>query len=269
MGDDTESPKKRWQPFKRFDGRIEGWRGFLMETAVIGIGVLLALGAEQMVERWTWDRKVARAEEALRGEQESMYTLMAERSMTTPCVLAQLDRLREHILTDESERVPLEPTVDQLGSWVLRSPYRPMSDDVWQAANAEGTIGRMDYERQQLSALSYTLLEGFLNRQEQNFASGTELMILTEPVTLDQTTRLRLLQTISQHRSRVLLQEIVARQIMAVITRLDRAPEPEEVEAVLDQGSGTVAFCRENGYPLADWREDPAQAGAPVEIESE
>ena len=258
---------------KRFRERVLGlkigWRSFGFEVAVVVIGVLIALGAQQLVEQWTWDRKVARAEEALLGEQSAIFALMAERMMITPCVLAQLDGLREHILIDESEREPLEPIVDQLGSWVLRSPYRPMSDDVWQAANAEGTIGRMEYERQQLSALSYTLLEGFLDRQEQNFASETELMILTEPVRLDQTTRLHLLQTIAQYRSRVLLQQIVASQMMAVIFQLERAPKPEDVDALLDQGSGTVTFCRENDYPLADWRDVLEQIDTPNEAEPE
>mgnify|MGYP000224021744 CR=1 FL=1 len=261
MGDQAKPPEKRWQPFKRFDGRIEGWRGFLMETAVIGIGVLLALGAEQMVEQWTWDAKVARAEEALRNEQGAIFILMAERAVVTPCVLAQIDRLREHVLTDEGERQPLEPVVDAFGSWVLRAPYRPISDDVWQAENTAGTVTHMDYERQQYTALTYTLLDGFLDRQEQNFAGQTELLVLAEPIALDQSTKLHLLQTLAEQRARVVLQEIVASQLMTGITELGRAPDASAVEALFTQQSGTIDYCRENELPLGDWRKAMARFG--------
>ena len=46
---------------------MHGWRDFAGEIAIIVIGVLIALGAEQVIESWTWERKVAGAMRRTQG----------------------------------------------------------------------------------------------------------------------------------------------------------------------------------------------------------
>ena len=54
---------------------IHGWREFCNEVGIIVIGVLLALGAEQVVERLSWRAEVREASEDLHVElQDSLFT---------------------------------------------------------------------------------------------------------------------------------------------------------------------------------------------------
>ena len=47
---------------------LHGWREFVGEVGIIVIGVLIALGAEQVVEDWSWRHKVGVVRESLMGE---------------------------------------------------------------------------------------------------------------------------------------------------------------------------------------------------------
>ncbi len=47
---------------------LHGWREFVGEVGVIVIGVLIALGAEQVVERARWAREVRDARAAIHRE---------------------------------------------------------------------------------------------------------------------------------------------------------------------------------------------------------
>src|SRR5947209_17021640 len=47
---------------------LHGWREFAGEVGIIVIGVLIALGAEQVVEAFAWREKVAIVRQSLMGE---------------------------------------------------------------------------------------------------------------------------------------------------------------------------------------------------------
>src|SRR5438270_11253748 len=47
---------------------LHGWRAFVGEVGIIVIGVLIALGAEQIVERWQWRGKVQETTNQLDAE---------------------------------------------------------------------------------------------------------------------------------------------------------------------------------------------------------
>ena len=44
---------------------LHGWREFIHEFTIVVLGVLIALGANQMVENWAWSNKVRHAESAM------------------------------------------------------------------------------------------------------------------------------------------------------------------------------------------------------------
>ena len=74
---------------------LHGWRAFVGEVAIIVIGVLIALSAEQVVERWAWNQKVSAAEQEMHRE---MFwddaPEMIQRASIQPCIDAQLDAIR-------------------------------------------------------------------------------------------------------------------------------------------------------------------------------
>lgn len=77
---------------------IHGWRGFLGEVGIIVLGVLIALGAEQIVRSIEWNHKVHAAEDAMLAElrDDDGPQAYARRGMD-PCVKSALDAIQDAI----------------------------------------------------------------------------------------------------------------------------------------------------------------------------
>src|SRR5689334_672839 len=73
---------------------LHGWRAFAGEVGIIVIGVLIALGADQAVERWQWRAQAEEARTALRNEigQDNLPQAYARLALA-PCLLGKLDQL--------------------------------------------------------------------------------------------------------------------------------------------------------------------------------
>lgn len=74
---------------------LHGWREFAGEVGIIVLGVLIALGAEQVVQSFTWQRDVRDFRAAVDTELEFDLAASEFRVRQTPCLLrrlAELDR---------------------------------------------------------------------------------------------------------------------------------------------------------------------------------
>jgi hypothetical protein len=74
---------------------MHGWRAFVGEVGIIVLGVLIALGAEQLVQSFTWKRDVRDFRAAVDTEIEFDLAASEFRVRQTPCLerrLAELDR---------------------------------------------------------------------------------------------------------------------------------------------------------------------------------
>lgn len=74
---------------------LHGWREVAGEMAIIIASVLIALFAEQLVERWQWQKKIVAAENSMRFELlwddgPQLY----QRWAMHPCVVGRLDAIR-------------------------------------------------------------------------------------------------------------------------------------------------------------------------------
>ena len=72
---------------------LHGWREFAGEVGIIVVGVLIALGAEQLVETIHWRDNVAEARQQLRYEVGDNLKLLAWRNQANPCIERRLDEL--------------------------------------------------------------------------------------------------------------------------------------------------------------------------------
>lgn len=76
---------------------LHGWREFLGEVGIIGLGVLIALAAEQLVETWHWHREVHEFRDAIDrelGSQLDSYRFRMEQEGCVRSRLATLDAWR-------------------------------------------------------------------------------------------------------------------------------------------------------------------------------
>ena len=109
---------------------VHGWRAFVGEVGIIVLGVLIALGAEQVVEWVHWRNEVADARLALNREAAYDLGAVEKRQQEAPCIDRRLGEIRV-LLTGSSSGLHSGPR-SPLGQPQL---WRPRTD-VWQAAMA-------------------------------------------------------------------------------------------------------------------------------------
>lgn len=73
---------------------INGWRIFWGEVGIIVLGVLIALGAQQLVEAINWKREVAGFRDSIREEVNLDLGTYPYRARQKPCITARLDELQ-------------------------------------------------------------------------------------------------------------------------------------------------------------------------------
>jgi hypothetical protein len=72
---------------------LHGWRAFVGEVAIIVLGVLIALGGEQLVESWRWHEKVGVVRTSITGELANDRARWEANVRGVPCALGVIDRL--------------------------------------------------------------------------------------------------------------------------------------------------------------------------------
>ena len=77
----------------RFLRPVHGWHGFVTELAIVVLGILIALTAQQAVDAWHWRGEVS--EFRLAMDDELGYNLGAyeERLSQSPCINRRFDQL--------------------------------------------------------------------------------------------------------------------------------------------------------------------------------
>jgi len=76
---------------------LHGWREFAGEVGIIVLGVLIALGAEQMAEALHWRAEVRDAKSAIHEDMAQSNRVFAYRVAAHDCVAHRLDRIGQII----------------------------------------------------------------------------------------------------------------------------------------------------------------------------
>lgn len=132
---------------------LHGWREVAREMTIIVASVLIALFAEQLVQRWEWRQKVHAATDAMRGELlgddgPELY----QRAAIHSCLLSRLDALRAAIEGGKSRR-EVYALID--GYWVPFHTYETLAHD---AANASDVATHMDVDKHDLFNQAYGMM---------------------------------------------------------------------------------------------------------------
>jgi hypothetical protein len=83
-----------------------GWRAVWWELAIVVLGVLIALAAQQTVEAWNWRAAVAAERVVLRAEVRDNLNSVQDRLVLEPCMTRKLDEIRI-VLERAAARQPL------------------------------------------------------------------------------------------------------------------------------------------------------------------
>jgi len=129
---------------------LHGWREFAGEVGIIVVGVLIALGAEQLVEDLHWRSAVKVQRQALHKEIQGDLSTASYRLLQEPCISR---RLREMLIVFERHkaRQPLGIT-GAVGS----PPVLTATTGAWETASHGETLDHMPLdERLDLGAAFY------------------------------------------------------------------------------------------------------------------
>ena len=131
-----------------------GWNAVVWELAIVVIGVLIALGAQQAVEARRWNDEVRLTEDALTIEIADSVLHASERQMVNRCLTDRLTHLISKVSSNEGpwsgDPMPVNKSpraVTIVAATPYRTPNRPWSGNVWEAAQNGGVFNHMQRER--------------------------------------------------------------------------------------------------------------------------
>lgn len=131
---------------------LHGWRQFVGEVGVIVLGVLIAIGFEQMVERLHWATEVRAARSALREEMQQPDRVFAYRVAAQPCIARRLEEIDVLV-----ERTAKHAQVPRVGS-VIPDIGNALNDNVWETYRASQTLAHFGDRELGLLGVYYTQL---------------------------------------------------------------------------------------------------------------
>jgi hypothetical protein len=118
-----------------------GLREFLKEYAIIVVGVLTALAAEQGVQALDWQRRVADAERDMRAELADDARFAYERVAVSDCATIQFKAIRTALTNNRDAGTPI-PRVKR-----YRFPITAWLTDTWDNARGLQLTGHMPTAR--------------------------------------------------------------------------------------------------------------------------
>jgi hypothetical protein len=132
-----------------------GVREFVKEIGTIVIGVLIALGAEAVVEKIHENRLSDEARAAVRSEINLDLTNMKRRAELEPCIARRLAELADFVVRAEAGEALAPPLT-------IGAPGHPIAfTERWDAATAGGRTSLLSLEEQQSYARAYEQIKGF------------------------------------------------------------------------------------------------------------
>ncbi|MDF8332563.1 hypothetical protein [Novosphingobium cyanobacteriorum] len=239
---------------------LHGWKEFANEIFVIVVGVLIALGFEQVVEELHWRHKVHDGEERLKVELLTLSANLAEYVETAPCVEAQLGRIEAKTLAAGGHIDPV-PLVRSPGlpETVVRMPMRVWSAQTWQTLQQDGTANHLTNDQQNNLNITYQQLDSIQRFNIASLEGWSRLRLAAYPVALSPELRADLLRDIWAQQVRTRAGSLIALQMLARIRRLEFAPSDAEINDRLRRlhtgTAQTVDYCKAGGLPLDDWRQ--------------
>lgn len=251
---------------------LHGWKAFSNEIFVIVIGVLIALGLEQVAENIHWKHKVAEGEERLREEALDNFVKAAQQVMLAPCVQAQYDRLSDRIVAS-GDRLEPAPRLSVAPNYrlfktrgrVIAANFNNTQSTVWRELEQDGTTLHMPADRHRKFADLYGLVDIYNEQMSQGFFPPEALAY---PLLLDASARAALLLRVDDNARRFANMENRGMQIMAAIRDLGLAPDVAVVDERLagerPYYQFLIEYCAAHHYPLADWKVILAPQPAPA-----
>lgn len=161
-----QSPKASSKPW-------HDWRNDTRELAIVVIGVLIALLAQQVVQDWEWKNKVAAAERAMR--QEMLWDngpQLYQRAIMHACAVQRLNAIRAAVEAGKP-RPQITALIDSY--WAPYFSYDSIARD---AANTSDVASHMPAGAMDLYTIIYTQMPPMTRNSEREVTDLAQLRAL-------------------------------------------------------------------------------------------
>ena len=144
---------------------LHGWREFAGEVGIIVLGVLIALGADSVVENWQWGRRVSVVRKSLMGELANDRARWEIVLTNARCALPDIDRLDQWAKAGGTPSAPAVPALNSDNWWFMHSAN-------WNLAIGSQTLDHFPIDQQLAFAALY---DGIAHRQT-DIAAGADAL---------------------------------------------------------------------------------------------
>ena len=231
-----------------------GWPAVWWELAIVALGVLISLVAQQWADGRSWSGRAEGARAALRQELTEHYTWSVEWRVVAPCMLAQIERLQQRVLASGATLEPAPIIRSGSFSAVFRPPNKEYTRSAYDSALHDGVVQRFDPVFRSELSVHYQRVGNVAAMVQENGEDYRQLFALSRPIPLDPGVRFELLRTLDRLAGRIAFMEILSGHLIGHVDRVGMAPPPHRVRSEVER-FGTWQFCRDQRLPLQSWRE--------------
>jgi hypothetical protein len=231
-----------------------GWNAVAWELAIVTLGVLIALGAQQWANGRAQQNQMDVSMNAVREELAEHYGYAVEYRVVYPCLRAQMDRLRDRVLNSGATLDPAPLYQDQDFRYVIREPSKFYPNDAWHAALNDGTAQRISPRIRRILAGHYGQLSEMWEINSANNAADYGYIALTHPLPLDPTVRYSIMKEIEQERARMEYVDYLNGQVIDYIQSLGMLPPPKDAIKTTERW-GTYQFCKAHGLRMRSYKD--------------
>ncbi|MEO6433086.1 MAG: hypothetical protein ABIO29_03790 [Sphingomicrobium sp.] len=169
---------------------IHGWKQFFNEVAVITLGIAIALGGEQLLEKWNEHHQADLSLAAIKDEIGSNTGGLKSRMATEPCIQRRLDAVARYIEVAQGPRP----------NWVGRPQIWMMNSSAAEAARSYGSLTALPRDDQMAISDIYGGFTAINDYQRDEQLAWAELRSITEDRELTDSDKASLRQAIQRAR---------------------------------------------------------------------
>jgi hypothetical protein len=219
---------------------LHGWREFAGEVGIIVVGVLIALAAEQVVEKLRWRSDVAEARESLNADLAEAKVSSLQMAILSHCRERKLDRI--DAILNGSELPP------NMNTRVIG--FQPWMTSSWEAATASGAVAHMSVSERVLYTTAFGFLRSLGDLHMKAFAASSDLSTLQRHPQLTDVARDRLESDVASLRNLNSMLVLGSKQFLELAKPLHLHVSPKN-EAALAQTRQAALTCPMPDGPAA------------------
>ena len=205
---------------------IHGWRQFFNEVAVIVVGIVIAIGGEEVVMTLREHHQADKSFEAIKDEVAVNLGNMQSRLGTADCIDKRLSEIAAYVERGQESRRP---------TWVGRPQMWTMQTSAVAAARSYGSLTVLPREDQMTISNIYSATDQFADIEKDEQWAWAELRSITEDRDLSDSDKASLRQAIQRARYSAWLLRTVAMQAIDTGKALGVTP--------VDNGVGSRSVC--------------------------